>query len=93
MKIPHGYAGLIYSRSGLAKDGLVVANGVGVIDSDYRGEIGVLLHNDSDVAIYLGINERVAQMVFTWLPHLELAKGQVEVDTSRGDGGFGSTGK
>jgi len=94
MQIPDGLVGLIYARSGLAsKRGLAPANCVGVIDSDYRGEIMVALHNYSNVAAEIEPNERVAQLVIA--PYIAAEFEEVENldDTSRGAGGFGSTGK
>lgn len=93
MEIPEGYVGLIYARSGIAtKRGLAPANKVGVIDSDYRGEIMVALHNHSQVASSIDAGERIAQIVIT--PYLRVDF--LEVDdldnTERGTGGFGSTG-
>lgn len=94
MEVPGGCAGLIYARSGLAcKRGLAPANKVGVIDSDYRGEIIVALHNHGETAQTILPGERIAQMVIT--PVLTPVYELVEElsDTSRGTGGFGSTGK
>ena len=94
LEIPHGLVGLIYARSGLAcKKGLAPANKVGVIDSDYRGEIIVALHNHSGEAITVSKHERVAQMVFTPYYHAEFIQKDELEDTARGDGGFGSTGR
>ena len=93
LEIPVGYVGLIYARSGLAtKRGLAPANKVGVIDSDYRGEIMVALYNQSGVEQVVEQAERVAQMVIT--PYLKVEYQQVEdlTVTARGQGGFGSTG-
>ena len=93
MEIPKGCAGLIYARSGLAcKKGLAPANKVGVIDSDYRGEITVVLHNHGPEAQTVSSGERIAQMVIT--PVLTPAYVEAEdlTDTDRGQGGFGSTG-
>lgn len=93
MELPEGYAGLIYARSGLAsKKGLAPANKVGVIDSDYRGEVMVALHNHSKKAATIEPNERIAQLVIT--PYIAAAFNTVdELDsTERGAGGFGSTG-
>ena len=94
MEIPEGYAGLIFARSGLAsKRGLAPANKVGVIDSDYRGEIRVVLLNHSTQPQIVLPGERVAQLIIT--PVLTPAYEEVEelTDTDRGIGGFGSTGK
>ena len=93
MEIPEGYAGLIYARSGLAtKRGLAPANKVGVVDSDYRGEIMVSLHNHSDIPQTIKKGERIAQLVIT--PYLRGVFNEVGElsDTVRGEGGFGSTG-
>lgn len=94
LEIPVGYAGLIYARSGLAcKSGLAPANKVGVVDSDYRGEVKVALHNHTNEAKTVGVGERIAQLVIT--PYIVAAFNEVEElnDTARGTGGFGSTGK
>ena len=94
MEVPVGYAGLIYARSGLAcKKGLAPANKVGVIDSDYRGEIMVALHNHSNEPVAVDSGERIAQLVIT--PYIVAAFNQVDEleDTVRGEGGFGSTGR
>ena len=94
MAIPDGYVGLIYARSGLAcKRGLAPANKVGVIDSDYRGEIMVALHNHGDVAQTVESGERIAQIVFTPYVAAEFTVADTLDDTVRGEGGFGSTGK
>lgn len=94
MEIPYGYAGLIYARSGLAcKNGLAPANKVGVIDSDYRGEFIVALHNHGKEAKSVMPGDRIAQLVIT--PVLMPTYTEVETlsDTERACGGFGSTGK
>ena len=94
MAVPKGCAGLIYARSGLAcKRGLAPANKVGVIDSDYRGEIIVALHNHGNEPRTISGGERIAQMVITPVltPAFEWA--EELSDTARGAGGFGSTGK
>ncbi len=94
LQLPVGYAGLIYARSGLAcKRSLAPANKVGVIDSDYRGEIIVALHNHGTQPRQIAPGERIAQLVITPV----FTPGFLEVaeldDTQRGVGGFGSTGK
>ena len=94
MAIPEGYVGLVYARSGLAcKRGLAPANKVGVIDSDYRGEIMVALHNHSEVAQMVESGERIAQIVFTPYAAAEFSVVDELDDTARGEGGFGSTGR
>ena len=93
MEVPTGYAGLIYARSGLAsKKGLAPANKVGVVDSDYRGEIMVALHNHSNEERQIENGERIAQFVIT--PYLKACFEEVDNldDTQRGENGFGSTG-
>ena len=94
MEIPVGYAGLAYARSGLAcKQDLAPANKVGVIDSDYRGEFMIALHNHGREVRVITHGERIAQLVITPV----FTPGFTEVselsDTERGAGGFGSTGK
>ena len=94
VEIPEGYVGLIYARSGIAtKRGLAPANKVGVVDSDYRGEVMVALHNHSDIEQTVEGGERVAQLVIA--PYLTADFCEVDAlsDTVRSDGGFGSTGK
>ena len=94
MEVPRGCAGLVYARSGLAcKRGLAPANKVGVVDSDYRGEINVVLHNHGKVPQTIENGERIAQMVITPVltPPYEVAENLS--DTDRNTGGFGSTGK
>lgn len=93
VEIPDGFFGAIFARSGIAtKQGLRPANCVGVVDSDYRGEIIVALHNDSPTPQYVTNGERIAQLVI--LPYLqaELLETEDLSDTQRGTGGFGSTG-
>ena len=94
LEVPVGCAGLIYARSSMGtKRGLAPANKVGVVDSDYRGEIKVVLLNHSKVPQTLAPGERIAQFVIT--PVLTPSYEEVEdlTDTDRGTGGFGSTGK
>ena len=94
MEIPDGYAGFVFARSGLAtRKGIAPSNKVGVIDSDYRGEIMVSLYNHSDRPETISPGDRIAQIVI--IPYI---KGNWNVcmeldDTIRGSGGFGSTGK
>lgn len=93
MAIPEGYFGGIYARSGLAsKMGLRPANCVGVIDSDYRGEVKVALHNDSEEIRYVDPGERIGQIVIQAYGQAEFREAQELDGTERGSGGFGSTG-
>ena len=93
MEIPEGYAGLVYARSGLAsKRGLAPANKVGVVDSDYRGEIMVALHNHSSEEHKITRGERIAQLVVTPFLKVEFEEAEALSETVRGVGGFGSTG-
>ena len=94
MEIPKGYAGLIYARSGLAcKRGLAPANKVGVIDSDYRGEFIVVLHNHGATVQEIAHGERIAQLVITPVLTPDFTQVDDLSDTSRAAGGFGSTGR
>ncbi len=94
MEIPQGLVGLVYARSGLAtKRGLAPANKVGVIDSDYRGEIMVALYNQGTVSQTVLPGERVAQLVLTPYVSADFVESETLSDTVRGQGGFGSTGK
>lgn len=92
--IPNGKVGLIYARSGLAcKKGLAPANKVGVIDSDYRGEVKVALHNHGKLPQTVIKGERVAQMVIVDYYACSYEECDSLDDTVRGEGGFGSTGR
>ena len=94
MAIPEGYFGAIFARSGLAaKKGLRPANCVGVIDSDYRGEFMVMLHNDTDEPKTVENHDRVAQLVVMPFMSVEFQETDSLDETQRGTGGFGSTGK
>jgi dUTP pyrophosphatase len=91
VKIPQGYAGFIYNRSSQGKNGITIPHSVGVIDSDYRGNLKVLLKNISDDPFTIGVGDRIAQLV---VQRVELF-GFTDTwnDTERGTGGFGSTGQ
>lgn len=94
LEVPKGCAGLIYARSGMAcKRGLAPANKVGVVDSDYRGEIMVALHNHGTVPQTIGNGERIAQFIITPVLTPTYEAVQELSDTIRNAGGFGSTGK
>ena len=93
MEIPVGYAGLIYARSGLAtKRGLAPANKVGVIDSDYRGELMVALHNHGTTPRTVEPGDRVAQFLVMPVITAQFIEVDSLDETERGAGGFGSTG-
>lgn len=94
VEIPDGYVGLIFARSGIStKRGLAPANKVGVIDSDYRGEIMVSLYNQSGITQTVEDKERIAQLVIT--PYVKADFTEVDSldSTERSSGGFGSTGR
>ena len=94
LEVPVGCAGLIYARSGMAcKRGLAPANKVGVVDSDYRGEITVVLYNHGQAPQTVEDGERIAQFVITPVITPVYEEAEVLSDTVRNVGGFGSTGK
>jgi dUTP pyrophosphatase len=92
VEIPPGYEGQVRSRSGLAlKNGIVVLNSPGTIDFDFRGEIGVILHNTSTRAYTVNEGDRIAQLVIAPMVQAEVVEVTELSDTTRGTGGFGST--
>lgn len=94
MEIPNGYVGLIYARSGLScKQGLAPANKVGLIDSDYRGNIMVALYNQSNGTRIISEGDRIAQIIIQPVEQFGFNVKKNLSDTKRGEGGFGSTGK
>ena len=94
MEIPEGYVGLVFASSGLAcKNGLRLCSSVGVIDADYRGEIKVVLHNDSEYVREIKPGERVAQMIIMPYPKVTFTEVEELSDTVRGESGFGGTGR
>lgn len=94
VEIPPGHVMLIYSRSGHGfKNGLRLSNCVGVIDSDYRGEIAVKIHNDSPHPFDFSPGDRIAQAMILPIPRVALVEVYELSDTERGTGGFGSTGQ
>ncbi len=93
-EIPDGFAGFVHARSGLAsKRGLAPANKVGVIDSDYRGEVMTALHNHGKESQIIEPGERIAQMVIAPYITANFILSETLDDTERGEGGFGSTGR
>jgi dUTP pyrophosphatase len=94
LEIPAGYAGFIYSRSGIATNRrLRLPHCVGIIDSDFRGNVGVPLCNDSDTPQMVKAHERIAQIIFQKVEDAVLYEKESLTDTERGSGGFGSTGR
>ena len=92
--VPTGYMGCIYARSGLAsKHGLAPANCVGIVDSDYRGEVKVALHNYSDKNQIIDVGERIAQLIIQPISLCTPVEVEELDKTERGSAGFGSTGK
>lgn len=90
--IPPGYVGLLCLRSSLAKKGLRLSNGVGIIDSGYRGQIGVMVYYEEEGRLIIYEGDRIAQLVVVPCPAFQpLLVGKLDV-TERGIGGFGSTG-
>ncbi|MGN1096124.1 MAG: dUTP diphosphatase [Eubacteriales bacterium] len=93
LEIPEGIVGLVYARSGLScRRGLAPANKVGVVDSDYRGEIMVCLYNQGESDAEIENGERIAQMVFAPYFSADFEEKEELSDTVRGEKGFGSTG-
>ena len=93
IELPEGYVALVCSRSGLAaKHGIQVLNAPGVIDSDYRGEIRVILHNNSDHSVIFRAGDRIAQLMIVPVLSVDWVSVDALGETDRGDGGFGSTG-
>ena len=94
LEIPSGYAGFVFSRSGIATNrGLRLPHCVGVIDSDYRGNVGVPMYNDSDDVQFVKSHERIAQLVIMPVPDVQLYETDDLTSTERGTEGFGSTGR
>ena len=94
VELPHGYEGQVRPRSGLAlNDGLTILNSPGTIDSDYRGELGVILINlgQNDVVVRRGL--RIAQFVIKAVETCNISEAPELDETPRGSGGFGSTGR
>lgn len=93
LQIPPGYMAMVCPRSGLAiKHGVTVLNAPGIIDSDYRGEVKVILVNHSDQEYSVKIGDRIAQLIFAPALQAKLLSVDAMAETDRGEGGFGSTG-
>lgn len=93
MEIPEGFEGQVRPRSGWAKKtGVTVLNAPGTVDSDYTGEIAVILINHGDEAVKISPDDRIAQLVICPVQRVELVETNALTETARGEGGFGSTG-
>lgn len=93
LEIPRGWEGQVRPRSGLAlKHGIGILNSPGTIDSDYRGEVGVILVNLGEAPFSLQRGDRIAQLVFSRVEPVEWEEVETLGESSRGGGGFGSTG-
>jgi dUTP pyrophosphatase len=94
LAIPQGYEGQVRPRSGLAlREGVTCLNSPGTIDSDYRGEVGVILANLGQKAVSIARGDRIAQLVIARVERAELTESTALLDTPRGGGGFGHTGQ
>lgn len=92
--IPQGYEGQVRPKSGIAlKRGVTVLNTPGTIESTYRGELGVILHNTTDNKVIFEAGDKIAQLIISKVPQVVFEEvDEVDMNTERGDGGFGSTG-
>lgn len=93
VEIPAGFVGLLFPRSSVYKTGLSMVNSVGVIDSDYRGEIKVMFYDTHSSEGLYNIGDRVAQLMIVPIPSVQFEEVEELTETGRGTGGFGSTGK
>jgi dUTP pyrophosphatase len=94
LEIPPGHEGQVRARSGLAaRHGVALVNAPGTIDSDYRGEVKVILVNLGEAPVQFARGDRIAQLVVAPVTRVEIAVAQELSDTARGGGGFGSTGQ
>lgn len=93
VSIPHGYAGLLFPRSSIYKTGYSLANSVGVIDSDYRGEICINMYQITGGRADYAAGDKVCQLIIIPIPKIEFEEVEELDETERGNGGFGSTGR
>ncbi len=94
IELPPGYEAQVRSRSSLASKGIVVANSPGTVDSDYQGEVGVILYNTTDDDFFIDEGDRIAQLVIARVSQAVVEESTQEPEaTARGTGGFGSTGR
>ncbi len=93
IEIPKGYVGLIFPRSSISKYDLMMANSVGVIDSGYRGELLIKMNILNEGYHFYDIGDKIGQLIILAYPNIQLTEVEELSNTSRGSGGFGSTGK
>ena len=93
VEIPKGFVGLIFPRSSVFRTGVILSNCCGVIDSDYRGDVKVKFYSLWELQVPYQIGERVCQLVIVPTPEVEYIQSEELSPTSRGTGGYGSTGK
>lgn len=94
VEIPKGYMGLVFPRSSVYKTGDILSNGVGVIDSDYRGEIGAKFYGVNHLFdCPYEVGDRICQLVIVPIPEVEYVEAAALSETTRGAGGYGSTGR
>ena len=93
VEIPHGYVGLVFPRSSIAKKDLSLTNSVGVIDSGYRGEITFIFFRTNYPWLEYNVGDRIGQLIIMPYPHIELEEADKLSASDRGDGSYGSTGR
>lgn len=93
VEIPVGYVGLVFPRSSVFKTGMLLSNCVGVIDSDYRGEITAVFTIGDDVDTEYKVGDRICQLIIMPYPEIEFEETEELTETKRGIGGYGSTGR
>ena len=93
VEIPPGYVGLVFPRSSVCKTGLSLANGVGVIDQDFRGSISLVFYKGAELIEAYSCGDRIGQLVIVPIPSVEFVEADELSETERGAGGYGSTGK
>lgn len=93
IEIPQGHVGLVFPRSSVFKTGLSMSNSVGVIDSDYRGEVSAVYNNVDTEKERYKVGDRVCQLIIMPYPEIELKQVEKLSETERGEGGYGSTGR
>ena len=93
VEIPPGYVGLLFPRSSVCKTGLSLANGVGVIDQDFRGSISLVFYKNTQCIVPYWPGDRIGQLMIVPIPEVEFVEADELSETERGSGGYGSTGK